>query len=176
MSRTGLIVQVPEAEPVVGEWRKRHDWSAAHGVPAHVTTVFPFVPEEKLDDRVLADLRELLAGVPAFRFVLTRVARFPDVAWLAPDPSERFRELTELVVARWPEYPPYEGEFEEVIPHLTVAEGDEALQDEVDRALSPSLPFEAEAIEVTLIVEDDTGWWHPRERFPLRGSGSKQAG
>jgi len=36
--RTALIVAVPEAEPVVGEWRERYD-SARLGIPAHVSRV-----------------------------------------------------------------------------------------------------------------------------------------
>ena len=105
---------------------------------------------------------------PSFRYRLPRVARFPEVAWLAPDPASPFSDLTELIVSRYPEYPPYEGIHDEVIPHLTVAEGGPELQDEVDAALTPSLPLEAEALEVTMIVEDASGEWHSGERFPLQ--------
>ena len=40
--RTALIVEVPEAEPAVGALRLEHDRSAARGVPAHITILFPF--------------------------------------------------------------------------------------------------------------------------------------
>ena len=169
MPRTALIVAVPEAEPLVGEWREKHDWSAQHGVPAHITLLFPFMPADDADEHVLGDLRELFAAQPAFSYRLPRVARFPDVAWLAPEPAEPFEALTELIVSRYPDYPPYEGIHDVVIPHLTVAEGGPELQDEVDAALTPSLPVEAEAREVTMIVEDDSGHWHAGERFPLLG-------
>jgi hypothetical protein len=45
--------------------------------------------------------------------------------------------------------------------------GETALQDEIDAALAPHLPIEAEARKVTLLVEDGSGRWHTRERFPL---------
>jgi len=167
MPRTALIVPVPEAEPLVSEWRAEHDWSAQHGVPAHITLLFPFVPAEEIDEQLVGDLRALFASRPAFSFQLARVARFPEVAWLAPEPSERFKELTEWIVSRYPEYPPYEGIHEEVIPHLTVAEGGPELQDQVDAAVTPDLPIEADAGEVMLIVEDESGRWHTGERFPL---------
>lgn len=173
MPRSGLIVEVPEAEPLVGKWRAEYDWSAQHGVPAHITLLFPFVPTESIDERLRADLGKLFGSRPAFKFSLPRVARFPEIAWLAPEPPEPFKELTEKIVSRYPDYPPYEGIHDEVIPHLTVAEGDADLQDEVDAALTPELPIEAEAKEVTLIVEDEAGWWHTGERFALStGSGS----
>ncbi len=168
MPRTALIVAVPEAEPLVGEWRAKHDWSAQHGVPAHITLLFPFMPVEEVDDRLLGDLRDLFASQPAFSFRLARFARFPEVAWLAPEPAEPFNDLIELIASRYPDYPPYEGAHDEVIAHLTVAEGGAELQDEVESALTPSLPIEAKAHEVTMITEDATGHWHTGERFPLR--------
>jgi hypothetical protein len=56
---------------------------------------------------------------------------------------------------------------EEVIPHLTVAEGAADLQDEVEEAVTPSLPIEAEATSVSLFLEDETGWWSRDERYSL---------
>ena len=167
MPESALIVEVPEAEPLVSHWRAEHDWSAQRGVSAHITVLYPFVPTEKFDDRLHAELRALFATYPAFSFSLPRVARFPEVAWLAPEPVEPFRELIELVVEHYPDYPPYEGMHEEVIPHLTVAEGGVDLQDEVDAAITPSLPIEAEATAISLFLEDDSGWWSRGDRYPL---------
>jgi 2'-5' RNA ligase len=144
----------------------RYD-NAELGIPAHVTLIFPFVPAAKIADELVGELRELFAGQPAFSFTLARVARFQDVAWLAPDPSDPFRRLTELIFSRYPDYPPYEGIHEEVIPHLSVGRGDAAFQDEVDTTLSPHLPIAAHVGEVTLIVEDEAGHWSESERFPL---------
>jgi hypothetical protein len=38
----GLLV--PELEPLVGPWRAQYDPSAAEGVGAHLTLLFPFKP------------------------------------------------------------------------------------------------------------------------------------
>ena len=113
------------------------------------------------------DLGDLFASQPAFHYRLPRVGRFPEVAWLAPEPVEPIKELIALIVSRYPEYPPYEGAHDEVIPHLTVAEGGAELQDEVEAALKPFLPVAAQASEVAMLVEDESGQWHPGERFPL---------
>lgn len=166
MPRTALIITVPEAEALVGDWRERYD-NASLGIPAHVTLLFPFVPSEKTDDTLLADLRELFGAQPAFSFSLSRVARFPEVAWLAPEPATPFRRLTELIYARYPDYPPYEGVHDEIIPHLTVGVGDAALQDEIEATLTPQLPIHAEARHVTLLVEDDVGQWRVLHEFVL---------
>jgi hypothetical protein len=93
----------------------------------------------------------------AFSFELARISRFPEVAWLAPDPDNRFKALTELIASHYPDFPPYEGIHDQVIPHLTVAQGGADLQDRVEADLTRHLPIRAEAREVTLLVEDETG-------------------
>ncbi len=160
--RTALIVPVPEAEPAVGAIRLDHDWSAARGVPAHVTILFPFVSPEAVDERVL---RELFAKFAAFDFTLDRLERFEDGhVWLRPDPARRFADLTAAVWQRWPECPPYEGAFDEVIPHLTISE--------TPLDLELALPIAARAHEIALIEEDEPdGRWRIRARFALAQSG-----
>lgn len=160
MPRTALIVPVPEAEPQVGELRLAHDSSAALGVPAHVTILFPFLDTAELDEAAIADL---IAEFPAFDFELDRVERFEDgVTWLRPTPSLPFVDLTTAVWQRWPERPPYEGAFDEPIPHLTVSE--------TPLDLHLELPIAARAREVTLIERDEaSGRWSARLHLPLLG-------
>jgi len=169
MPETALVIAVPEAEPLVSEWRAQYDWSAQRGVPAHITLLYPFAPTEKVDDELLGRLRRLFVAEAAISFELTRVARFPEVAWLAPEPSEPFTALTDLIAARFPDYPPYEGTHDVVIPHLTVAEGGVELQDQVETALSGHLPIRARANDVAFLFEGDDGLWQEAHRFPLAG-------
>jgi hypothetical protein len=156
--RTALIVEVPGAEPAVGELRLQHDRSAALGVPAHITILFPFADAAAVDEDALA---QLFGRFPAFDFTLDRVERFDTgIVWLHPEPSFRFVDLTAAIAERWPEHPPYEGEFDEPIPHLTVSETPIDFQ--------PALPIAVRAHEVTLIEEDEsTGRWSRRRSFPL---------
>jgi 2'-5' RNA ligase len=158
--RTALIIEVPEVEPAVGALRLAHDTSAARGVPAHVTILFPFADPEAVDE---ARLAELFARFPPFDFVLDGVERFDDgITWLRPEPALRFADLTAAVWQQWPEHPPYGGAHDEVIPHLTVSETP------ID--VSVALPIAARATEVTLIEEhEEDGRWATRRRFPLQG-------
>ena len=41
---SAILLCVPEAEKLVHEWRLKGDPSAARGVPAHVTLLYPFLP------------------------------------------------------------------------------------------------------------------------------------
>lgn len=70
---TGLILLVPEAEPVVAHIRRRCDPNAALGVPAHVTALYPFRPYELIDDEVKARLAALVGQTPAFEAAFAEV-------------------------------------------------------------------------------------------------------
>jgi 2'-5' RNA ligase len=173
--RTALIIEVPEAEPLVREWRLRYD-NASIGVPAHVTLLSPFVAAEHFDDVLLDKLRRLFAEHEPFAFSLTRLEEFPDeTVWLAPEPAEPFRRLTEAIAARYPAYPPYEGVHDEVIPHLTVTSGDASLRTQLEPVLEPYLPIAARADDVTLLVENEDGHWRVGTRFALGAGGTPEA-
>src|SRR5512140_2210757 len=102
---SALIIAVPEAEPLVKTLRERFDWSAAQGVPAHITIDYPFIPPDKITLEVLADLQEFFAQFAAFDFTLPETRRFPAVLYLAPSPAEPFKVLIHAIVERYPKYP-----------------------------------------------------------------------
>jgi 2'-5' RNA ligase len=165
-----VIVKVPEAESLVHEWRLRHTYDAPLGMPAHVTLLFPFVPAERLTDEVETRLAEIVAATQPFDVTFPRTARFVDILYLKPQPSEPFSELTRAIVAEWPEHPPYEGEHDTVIPHLTVAESeDQAHLEQIGAKVEAGLPVHADVTEAQLYTEDAEGRWHERRRLPLAG-------
>lgn len=167
LGQTALLATVPEAEPLVGHWRRQYDPSASAGVPAHVTVLVPFLDLARVDAAVLAELRTLIARHSSFTVRFDECRRFPDTLYLSPTPSDAFRALTAAVASRWPETPPYGGQFADVIPHLTVAQGQHPqTYDEVEQALAPHLPATATLSSVTLFTTNGTAWY-PRARFPL---------
>ena len=123
MAESAFIVHVPEAEPCVGALRERFDASVKLGVPAHITVLAPFMSPERIAEPVLQRIREALGEVAAFSFTLAQVGRFSATAYLAPEPSELFIALTQSLARAFPEYPPFGGAFETIVPHLTVAHG-----------------------------------------------------
>lgn len=169
---TALIVEIPEAEPIVADLRDRHD-VAGDGVPAHVTVIYPFVPAARIDASVRSRLRAHFAGVDAFDYSFARVADFDHRnVHLEPEPSERFSALTTGVAQAWPEYPPYGGIHDVVIPHLTVGdllERDEAedLVRVVRERLDRAGPIVGRATDVALLMLAE-GRWSTSARFPLR--------
>jgi 2'-5' RNA ligase len=143
---TGLVVPVPEAERY-----------AAH---PHVTLLAPFGSRERADDAHLQnELRGYFASVAPFEFMLMDVRQFPaGMYYLAPEPAERFRAITNALTMRYPDYPPYEGQFRDIIPHLTIE----------DDARPEKLPIAARATIAELVHSHDTSW-DVIARFPFTG-------
>lgn len=76
--------------------------------------------------------------------------------------------LTEAIADRWPEAPPFGGQFDEVVPHLTIAQGqDDAVLEKTEADLRSRLPVTARVSSVDLIVHDGTRW-QQRASFALR--------
>jgi 2'-5' RNA ligase len=170
-SLSAVVVPVPEAEPRVGALRAALDPSAALGVPAHVTIMFPFVPPARLDDGVLAALGEVLAAAPPFEIEFSKVAWFEDVLWWAPEPAAPFVALTHAVASRF-DLRPYEGAHgDDVVPHLTIGHGapiERMRAAEAEVAAGP--PVRATVRSARLMIGSrDPGSWTTVAELSLRG-------
>jgi len=170
--QAALIVEVPQAEELVGAYRMQHDPSAAIGVPAHITINYPFLPGTAPPGPHLERLHSLFADMPAFEFELSEICRWPDVLYLAPRPVEPFADLIAAVAIAFPDSPPYGGVFQEVNPHLTIAQLDDravldSITEEFTSAARGRLPITSSAREIVLI-DNRSGRWATVERFPLR--------
>jgi 2'-5' RNA ligase len=170
---SALIVLVPEAEALVKPFRDAYDPSAAAGMPAHITLLYPFKPPDEIAATVLDALRACLAPFGALHFSLASTRRFPGVLYLAPSPDDALRRMTMAIWERFPETPPYGGRFADVIPHLTVAQlDDEQRLDRIAAAFAlasrDKLPLVAAATEVAL-MHYRSDRWHVCATFGLRG-------
>ena len=128
---TGIVLMVPEARAITPF--------------AHITVLAPFATNHEPTSLELADLEEFFADETPFAFELTQVSTFPDgTRYLSPEPASRFSRMTHALHQLFPEYPPYEGRFDLVIPHLTIPP-----EVPVD-----SLPIQAHAREASLVHHD----------------------
>lgn len=117
-----LQVSVPEMEAWVRARTAHYDTSFVSDDPAfthaHVTALGPFV--DVLDEGTAARVAAIASEVEPFTYTLAKVDTFPNgIIHLLPDPAEEFVRLTALLMAAFPEHPPYGGEFPPV-PHLTL--------------------------------------------------------
>ena len=162
VAQSGLQIPVTCTASLLGCERAR---ALGIGGGDHLTIVNPFVPAARIDAAVTAAVAEVLSEFRPFAYELTRIDRFPDVLFLAPDPAEPFIAITEAMTRRFPEHPPYGGVFDTIVPHVSIAFGPErpGLAELVER----ELPLSGTAEEVWLVAQGDDRAWTVHHRFAL---------
>lgn len=166
-------IQLPVA---LGRLRDRMDPSAAQGVPGHVTLIYPFMPADALTDGIRRRVEQIVAGESAFPVVFRTLGRWPNVVYIAPEPADPFRRLTAALAAAFPDYPPYGGAHQQIVPHLTIAQ--DVTTDyyaAAEHALPGMLPIRDVAREAWLIGHMPDQPWHTLWRLPLGSSRSAGA-
>jgi 2'-5' RNA ligase len=162
---TALVIAIEDAEPFDEVRRELMPQVVASGIPFHVTLLSPFGSDAQLVDQA----RAFFAQQVPFEFELTRVATWPDVIYLVPEPDDELLALMKALFARFPEWPPYEGIHDEVIPHATLGDGVDAaaVRAEIERRIASRLPHRCQARDVALLEQFAPGLWRERERLPL---------
>src|SRR5205814_2794772 len=104
-------------------------------------------------------------------FALTRIAHWSSVVYAVPAPDGQLVRCMRALHARYPEWPPYEGLHDTVVPHATLgADFDaKAVRGEIERRLAPHLPRRCSFREATLLEEFAPDRWGERATFRLGG-------
>jgi 2'-5' RNA ligase len=165
MAETAVVALLPELEPLIGAWRRHHTVDGARGMPPHVTLISPFADSSDVNE-LLEPLGRALTSFTPFAFELRETARFPGFLYLRPEPGQAFVAITEALAQAFRAFPPYAGEFADIVPHVTVAQGDEDVLATAERELRPQLPVRSR-VERAWLVEDTPGGWRRRTAFPL---------
>lgn len=132
-----------------------------------MTLLVPWLPPDEIQEADLAELGAEVADVPAFDFALTRVDWFGRrVLWVAPEPAEPFLKLTHRLADRF-HTPPWDDEFDEVIPHLTVAHASDGVElVPIAADVATRLPLRCRAQEIWVMIGGG-GHWDLRHRIVL---------
>jgi len=163
-----IVVNALELQRI---YRDSYPAFAELGIPLHVTLLYPFTTPGELGS-ALPLLRKVLADQEQFAFELMELRTFPRTVWLAPEPAAPFVALTRAIEAAFPQYQHWEGKFEDVIPHLTLADGLE--ENELEPTLrrlrtlvEPLLPVRVAADKATVLAEQQSGHWVAAAQLPL---------
>ena len=152
---TGIVIPVREAETLVRSRMLQVPPELrpiGSGVGSHITLLAPFLPEAEIDDSIVDHLEGFFADLTPFGFELTELCEFPrGITYLAPEPASTFRRLTAELHRQFPEFPPYGGEFDDIVPHLTVPLVPGETTDDFRTSLGSLLPIHAFAREATLV-------------------------
>lgn len=159
----------PEVEPLAGAFYREHSNAGRDGMTPHVTLLVPFVPADRIDEDVSYRLDRVFGRFEAFDYHLPRFEYFESgVLYLAPEPTRLFIDLVLALTEAFPDYPPYEGMHDEVIPHVTVVESeDNELIQRIRAEIEPRLPIQCRAEATTLVERGADLRWRPRTSHSL---------
>lgn len=156
---TVLQIPVPALETFVRGRFEHYDRTYLSSDPAfthaHITVLAPFLPSP--DAAALGAVESILAAAAPITFTLARLETFPNgIVYLAPEPADPFRALTEALVAAFPQCPPYGGEFPDVVPHLTLD------QLSADVSVASTRAALGDTVPVTCVADRvDLAWYQP---------------
>ncbi|MGW7100121.1 2'-5' RNA ligase family protein [Streptomyces sp. NPDC054838] len=163
---TAVVVVLPDATPLLDAARRIDPALVRHGVPAHVSLLYPFVPESALTGQDEKGMRSLAASFPAADLLLEELVTASGfVAVTVPE----LQPIVNAFRAQWPELRPYRGRFgARPAAHLTVAMGPDnpTASARVRAAVGSLLPLRTRAAAVQLVVLTEEGW-RPRFTAPL---------
>ncbi len=149
-------------------------------IPPHVTVAYPFLPAHRVDATVLDELARIFAGHEPFDFDLASLGWFgDDVVYLEPPRPERFTTMTAALQQSFPDFRPYDGAFDAVVPQVTLSAHETATREE-RRALATLgrryLPVAARATHVWLMSNKrHPDHWSIERFFPLGAAATGRA-
>jgi 2'-5' RNA ligase superfamily len=140
---------------------------------AHITLIYPFRDSARIGAETVHSIEKVLASFSCFAYTLTTFEYFRAprvVLYLAPEPAAPFQNLTRSFADVFPDSPPYGGVFDEIIPHLQVADEDDPdTLATIEADVELRLPIQATARSVEL-VEHSLEGWRCRQSFRLANS------
>jgi 2'-5' RNA ligase len=166
---TALVLVLDEAQPFDAVRREFARWSVERGIPFHITLLFPFAPRSELSDEVLARARAFFAVQAPFAFELTRIAMWPHDVYAVPEPDDELLDCMRGLHELFPQWPPYGGIHDTVVPHATLGEDLDAaaVYPVIEQRVRKHLPRSYRADAATLLEEYAPSKWRERERIPF---------
>ncbi|MER5935148.1 2'-5' RNA ligase family protein [Streptomyces sp. NPDC002054] len=150
---------MPDAAPLLDAAWRIDPVLVRRGVPAHVSLLYPFVPESALTGQDEKSVRSLAASFPAADLLLEEVVTASSgfVAVTVPG----LQPIVDAFRAQWPGLRPYTGRFgARPAAHVTVAMGADnpTAAAHVHAAIDSLLPLRTRAAAVQLVVLTEDGW------------------
>ena len=126
---SAVVIPVPIAVAAFARaYREAYSEVDFYPVMPHITIMWPFVspgtaasgPDPEVLRATADKLREVCRLFPPFMVTLDHYGTFPGVLYLAPRDPAPILALHRRILAAFPDYLPYEGQFGGLNPHMTL--------------------------------------------------------
>jgi 2'-5' RNA ligase len=171
---SAIDIHVGWLDALLEPWRTATLTVANHGMPSHVTLLYPW-RVAPLSGKDTEAVKRALGQQQPFEIRFFKFSHFGKrVIYFALDEgSEKVvKQVMQTLFSAFPETPPYGGQFSDPTPHLTVAKAKsdehfEQLMEEISMRLEPELPINHVADKVSIVQQDLEGFWHLHSEISL---------
>lgn len=176
--RTGdtIVVAIPPNDicAFADHYRKLYMPDHMYDIEPHITIAGPLMPYEELPQN-LPGLRKAISSCAPVRMSLRDFGQFKEggVLYLRPAYPERIVYLYKAILAEFPEYPVYGGQFgDDLVPHMTVGTfADPGELERVYEELSEMRLYLGWIIDSLHVkYKSNDGTWRTVEEIPLEGT------
>ncbi|HEX9988156.1 MAG TPA: 2'-5' RNA ligase family protein [Chloroflexia bacterium] len=155
-------------------YRRLYMPDTLHRIPPHITLAYPFVPFDELE-AAMPRLADALAACPPRAISIRGFSVFRDtgILYLHVANDERVLSLYHAILAEFPDYPAYKGQFgPDLVPHMGVGKfTDPGELERVYQELSGMRLFLSWDVECVQVMYKDTdGIWQLCAEIPLAGA------
>ena len=138
---------------------------------AHITLLCPWVCSKNVS-KELERVAALIGVHSEFELTCSQIQHFPETIYLAPDDPEPILQLMTTLFNAYPAYPPYGGQHDEIIPHLTIVQPKsndlKQVFQQIQNSRQPPRPLVSHINHVSVMECDNHGNWVSCIDLPLK--------
>lgn len=172
--QSSIDLHFRELESLISPWHSKLE-TAQKGIPPHITLLWPW-KEAPLKHTDIETLKHVLKDIQTFSVTFNKIEQFQNgTIFLACENTEYIQSIMKTIFDTFPECKPYNGEFMNPTPHLTIAQvSDQStisqVYDEICTKLKPVLPLTYLVDEIVIMEELETKDWKITETIKLQNT------
>ncbi|MBP9731977.1 MAG: 2'-5' RNA ligase family protein [Candidatus Magasanikbacteria bacterium] len=170
--QSSIDIHFKNLEPLISKWYTKLE-TATHGVPPHITLLWPWI-SPPIGYSEIEILKNAVKNSKAFSITFDKIEYFQNgTIFLSCKDAKMIQNIMKKIFTAFPECKPYNGEFQNPTPHLTIAKVPDQtvfseIYNEICTVLKPNLPLTCSIDEITIMKELKTKNWEIVETVQLQ--------
>ncbi len=170
--QSSIDLHFRELKKLISPWHSKLE-TAQKGIPPHITLLWPW-KNPPIQSNDIETLKTILKDTKSFSVTFDKIEYFQNgTIFLACKNVEMIQKIMKKIFDAFPECKPYNGEFQNPTPHLTIAKVPDQtvfseVYNEICTVLKPNLPLTYPIDEIIIMKELETKNWEIAETIQLQ--------
>lgn len=170
--QSSIDLHFKKLETLISPWHSKLE-TTQKGIPPHITLLWPW-KNPPIESNDIETLKTILKDTKPFSITFDKIEYFQNgTIFLACEDVRTIQKIMKKIFEAFPECKPYNGEFQNPTPHVTIAKIPDQtalpqIYEEICKALKPNLPLTYTVDEVIVMKELETRDWKIVETIKLQ--------